>query len=122
MLNVGSNYVALEQLGTGGTGVVWRGKDRTESPVAIKILHPEFSGRRDVVRRFIQERELLTEIDHRHVVRVHDLVYDGGTLAIVMDLVTGGDPAERLHRDGPLPAEPRRAVAPDGPRGRAGAR
>lgn len=113
MLNVGSNYVAQELLGTGGTGAVWRGVDRAGSPVAIKILHPEFSGRRDVVRRFIQERELLTEIDHRHVVRVHDLVYDGGTLAIVMDLVAGGDLAERLHRSGAIPLDQVRSFAAD---------
>lgn len=111
MLNVGSNYVAHELLGTGGTGAVWRGADRAGSPVAIKILHPEFSGRRDVVRRFIQERELLTEIDHRHVVRVHDLVYDGGTLAIIMDLVTGGDLAKRLHRDGAMSLDLTRSIA-----------
>ena len=103
MLNVGSNFVAHTMLGAGGTGDVWRGTDRDENPVAIKILHPEFSSRRDVVRRFIQERELLTEIDHPHVVRVHDLVYDSGTLAIIMDLVDGGDLADLLHRSGALP-------------------
>ncbi|MGP5079935.1 protein kinase domain-containing protein [Brachybacterium alimentarium] len=111
MLNVGSNYIARELLGTGATGDVWRGSDREDAPVAIKILHPEFAGRRDVVHRFIQERELLTEIDHPHVVRVHDLIYDRGTLAIVMDMVTGGDLSALLLREGPLPLERVRTLA-----------
>lgn len=113
MQNVGSNYIAHEKLGTGATGDVWRGTDREGDPVAIKLLHAEFSGRRDVVHRFIQERNLLTDIAHPHVVRVRDLVYDRSLLAIVMDLVDGGDLAHLLHSAGALSLERTRAIAAD---------
>lgn len=113
MQNVGSSYVAQDLLGGGAIGEVWRGTDREGNPVAIKILRAEYSRKRDVVRRFIQERELLTDLDHAHVVTVHDLVYDNSTLAIVMDLIDGGDLAGLLHRTGPLDAERMRMIAAD---------
>lgn len=110
MQKVGSEYTVHELLGSGATGEVWRGTDGHGRPVAVKILRPEYSRRRDVVRRFIQERDLLTEIEHPHVVSVHDLVYDRSTLAIVMDLVEGGDLATVLHREGPMPPDRVRAI------------
>ena len=111
MQKVGSNYIAHELLGSGATGEVWRGTDSEGDPVAVKILRPEFSRKRDVVRRFIQERDLLTDIDHPHVVRVHDLVYDRSLLAIVMDLIEGGDLAALLFRAGPLPQKRVRQIS-----------
>ena len=113
MQKVGSNYVVHELLGSGATGEVWRGADGDSRPVAVKLLRPEFSNRRDVVRRFIQERELLTKIEHPHVVRVHDLVYDRSMLAIVMDLIGGGDLAALLFREGPLSQDRTRSIATD---------
>lgn len=111
MQKVGSNYVVHELLGSGATGEVWRGADGHSRPVAVKLLRPEFSNRRDVVRRFIQERELLTKIEHPHVVQVHDLVYDRSMLAIVMDLIGGGDLAALLFREGPLSQDRTRSIA-----------
>ena len=113
MQKVGSNYVARQLIGTGATGDVWRGVDQDDAPVAIKILHAEYSRRRDVVHRFIQERDLLTEIQHPHVVHVHDLVYDRSTLAIVMDLIGGGDLSLLLVEEGPLGLERTRRIAAD---------
>lgn len=113
MQKVGSNYLAEALIGTGATGDVWRGTDQEGAPVAIKILHAEYSRRRDVIHRFIQERDLLTEIQHPHVVNVHDLVYDRSTLAIVMDLIEGGDLSMLLLEQGPLGLEHTRRISAD---------
>lgn len=88
---LGSRYVVTEALGAGATGRVWRGAERGGGEVAVKVLHPELAGRPDVVARFLRERTLLTAVDHPNVVRVRDLVVEGDTVAVVLDLVDGGD-------------------------------
>ena len=44
-----------------------------------------------MVARFLKERSILTGLRHENLVGVHDLVVEGDTVAIVMDLVRGGD-------------------------------
>ncbi|MGH3730716.1 MAG: serine/threonine-protein kinase, partial [Micromonosporaceae bacterium] len=89
---LGSRYLLDEVIGTGATGRVWRGRRRDDhSPVAVKVLRADFSAEPDSVVRFLRERTTLRALDHPHLVRVHDLVAEGETLAIVMDLVDGED-------------------------------
>jgi serine/threonine-protein kinase len=57
--------------------------------LAIKVLRPELSEDADVVARFVQERTILTRLSSPHVVRIVDLVVEGDTLALVMELVRG---------------------------------
>lgn len=99
---LGSRYRLLERIGRGGMGEVWRGEDHEAHPLAFKLLREELATDPDVVRRFIGERSLLTSVDHPHVVKVHDLVMEGQTLAIVMELVPGGDLRQLLREHGPL--------------------
>jgi serine/threonine-protein kinase len=78
-------------IGRGAMGQVWRGRDAEGHQLAFKVLRPELTEDPKVVQRFIQERSLLTSIRAPNVVSVRDLVVEGETLAIVMDLVEGGD-------------------------------
>jgi Protein kinase domain/Bacterial Ig-like domain (group 2) len=101
---LGSNYVLLEPLGRGGMGRVWRGATRRDGEqVAVKLLNPELATDPEVVSRFLQERGILVGLQHPHLVRVRDLVAEGGTLAIVMDLVDGD---LRRHLLGSAPLAP----------------
>lgn len=89
---LGSRYVLREPIGRGGMGQVFRGSVReTDAPVAVKMLMPELVSDPDIVARFFRERSILLSITHPNVVRVIDLVVEGQTLAIVMELVEGGD-------------------------------
>jgi serine/threonine-protein kinase len=73
-------------------GEVYRGTVRhSGASVAVKVLKAELVADREVVGRFVQERSILTPISHPNVVRVIDLVVEGDTLAIVMELVRGRD-------------------------------
>jgi serine/threonine-protein kinase len=93
----------LEPIGRGGMGRVWKGTVRsTGEAVAVKVLNPELAADPEVVARFLQERGILVGLDHPHLVGVHDLVAEGGTLAIVMDLVQGSDLRRYLGEKGPL--------------------
>lgn len=100
---LGSGYVLLDPLGQGASGRVWRAADHDGNPYAVKVLHEEFTQNLSVVNQFVQERQLLAAIDHPHTVTVHDLVVEGRTLAIVMELVEGPDLRVLLHTRGTLP-------------------
>src|SRR5580704_13699494 len=89
---LGSAYELVEPIGRGAMGQVWRARLRDGGGVvAVKVLKPELLDDGGVVARFLQERAILTGVDDAHVVRVRDLVAEGETLAIVMDLVEGSD-------------------------------
>lgn len=79
-------------------GVVWRGHDRaTEAVYAIKVLLPEYAHDPAAVGRFVRERTALVAFRHPNVVTVHDMIVEGDQLALVMDLLPGGD-VDRLRK------------------------
>jgi hypothetical protein len=89
---LGSKYTIGEQIGRGGMGQVFRGSIReTGAPVAVKLLKPELLSDPDIVARFFRERSILLSTSHPNVARVIDLVVEGQTLAIVMELIDGLD-------------------------------
>jgi serine/threonine protein kinase len=89
---LGSGYVLQELIGRGATGQVWRGVRRADGrAVAVKVLRSELAEDPEAVTRFLRERTTLVGITHPHLVQVRDLVAEGSTLAIVMDLVDGPD-------------------------------
>ena len=96
---LGSQYFLDEQIGRGGMGTVWRGEDRTTgASYAIKVLNQSFGTDPAAVARFVRERTALISFRHPHVVTLHDMIVEGDTLALVMDLIPGGD-LSRLRRD-----------------------
>jgi Protein kinase domain len=88
---LGSSYILEDFIGRGAMGQVWRGRDRDGHQLAFKLLRSELTEDPKVVQRFVQERSILTSIQHPNVVSMRDLVVEGETLAIVMDFVDGGD-------------------------------
>lgn len=101
---LGSSYLLDETLGSGSSGLVWRGHQRGDGrPVAVKVLRPELADDPDAVARFLRERTTLVRLDHPNLVPVLDLVAEGQTLAIVMELVEGQD-LRKVLRSGPLDA------------------
>jgi len=101
--SLGSSYILEDVIGRGAMGQVWRGRDRDGHRLAFKLLRPELAEDPKVVQRFVQERSILTSITHPNVVSMRDLVVEGDTLAIVMDLVEGGDLREMLSGPRTLP-------------------
>ena len=98
--SLGSRYVLHDVLGRGAMGEVFRGTVRESgAPVAVKVLRAELMADREVVSRFVQERSVLTSISHPNVVGVIDLVVEGETLGIVMELVRGRDLRRALAED-----------------------
>jgi predicted ATPase len=87
------------KLGEGGMGVVYRAHDSLlQRPVAVKTLSPALFGE-EGARRFLREAQAVARLQHPSIVAVFDAVEEGGSLAIVMELVEGQTLRELL----PLP-------------------
>ena len=70
----------------------------SEDVIAVKILRPELVDDPVIVTRFLQERDVLCGLNHPNLVKVHDLIVEGGSAAIVMDFVDGPDLRFELNR------------------------
>ena len=102
---LGSRYVIGERLGGGGMGTVYRATRRDGGPDrAVKLLRPELAEDPVVLTRFVQERTLMLTMRNEHLVAVEDMIVDGDTVAIVMELVKGGTLRRYATETGPMAA------------------
>jgi eukaryotic-like serine/threonine-protein kinase len=64
----------LKQIGEGGAGKVYlaRSPEHNE-PIAVKFLKRRFWRRASVLDRFLHEAEVLSALEHPHIVRIHGL-------------------------------------------------
>ena len=86
----GTRYTALEELGQGGMGTVFRARDALlDRDVALKVLRTA-DAPRDLAERLEREAGVLALLEHPGVVPVHDRgVLPDGRAWYVMKLVRG---------------------------------
>jgi len=105
-------YEILEEIGSGGMGMVYRAFDRElEEQVAIKTLRPELLRDPALVERFKSEIRLARHISDKHVVRTHDLGEREGVYYLTMECVEGMTVRELLDTRGRLAVGPTLAIA-----------
>jgi serine/threonine-protein kinase len=98
-------YDVKSILGEGGMGTVWRAKDRTfRRSLAVKMLSEQHQKDADLKRRFLEEAQLMGQLQHPGVPPVHDLgVLPDGRPYFAMKLIKGKTLAallqERESRD-----------------------
>jgi len=104
---IAGRYALLGELGRGGMGVVWRAQDQVIGrQVAIKELHlPDAEGTAVFSERVLREVRTAGRLSDPAVVTVFDVVTDGGTTYIVMELVEAPTLAELVRRYGPMPPQ-----------------
>ncbi|ORC16505.1 hypothetical protein A7979_04085 [Rothia nasimurium] len=100
---LGASYVLVDLAGKGASGQVWTLEHSKKSePLVAKILHPHLAQDSAIVEHFVRERSVLMGLQHNHIVRIHDLVVEGSTLALVMDYFGGGSLRNILNQQGTL--------------------
>ena len=110
-------YEVVEEIGRGAMGVVLRASQISlNRPVAIKVLAPELLGDPDFVARFDREADILSRLNHPHIVSVFDRGRIGTTSFIVMEFVGGPDGQVAstlgdLLKDGAIEVERTRELA-----------
>src|ERR1044071_9155728 len=81
-------YEVTSQLGQGGMGVVFRGRDsRLQRDVALKLLPDHFATDADRLSRFEREAQVLASLNHTNIAQIYGLEQVGDTICIVMELV-----------------------------------
>jgi tRNA A-37 threonylcarbamoyl transferase component Bud32 len=85
------SYKLEDLVGSGAMGRVFKARhQKLNRTVAIKVLHPEYANREDVVQRFFQEARVVNEINHEHIVEVTDFVEEKpGRAYCVMEYLQG---------------------------------
>jgi len=96
-----SHYEILEKLGEGGMGVVWRARDtRLNRTVAIKTLPADKLADEGRKRRFIQEAQAASALNHPNIVTIHEIASEDGTDFLVMEYVDGKTLGQLIPRRG----------------------
>lgn len=100
-------FQIVQKIGTGGMGSVYRAaQPAMNRMVAIKILHPKLTGRKDLASRFRREARAMSQLTHPNTAKV--FMYgelEDGSLYIVMELLEGRNLNQAIRRDGPIPAD-----------------
>ena len=101
---IGDKYEVLSLIGTGGMGSVYKVKDKSLGKFfAIKILNANLIQNAESVRRFKQEAQAASRLDHANLVAVYDYgVGDDSQPFIVMDYVDGISLASIIAKDGAM--------------------
>lgn len=95
------HYQILGVLGAGGMGVVYQARDtRLNRSVAIKVLPADKVSDAERKRRFVQEAQAASALNHPNIVTVHDIGSEGGIDFIVMEYVAGKTLDQSIQRKG----------------------
>ena len=96
-------YKLLDQIGKGGTGVVFLAKHlRLRRRAAIKVL-PSDRSNKESVERFYREARAVAALDHPNIIRAHDVNHEGKSHYLVMEFVAGQSLKEYVEIHGALP-------------------
>ena len=99
-------YELDQEIGRGGMGIVYRARDRRlKRHVAIKLLPPELSFRRDVRSRFLREAETAAQLSHPNIVPIYSVDEVGNLVFFVMACIDGDNLATLVQKRGPLPVD-----------------
>ena len=84
------HYQILEQIGAGGTGVVYRASDnRLKREVAIKVLHEPLGSDAGRLAVFTQEAQTIAALSHPNILTLHDVGTERGLWYAVTELLHG---------------------------------
>jgi len=96
-----SHYEVVEKLGAGGMGDIYKALDpRLNRSVAIKVLSTANSGDPERRRRFIQEAQAASGLNHPNIITIYDIVSQEDTEFMVMEFVAGRTLADLIPAGG----------------------
>jgi serine/threonine protein kinase len=105
-------YELLEVLGQGGMGVVYRARQiKLKRLVAVKMLRNDFHPRPQQMARFWGEAEAVAKLQHPHIIQIYDYGETDNRPWFSMELVEGGNLAQKLAGKPAPPAHAAEIIA-----------
>jgi TolB-like protein/tRNA A-37 threonylcarbamoyl transferase component Bud32 len=96
-------YAIEREIGSGGMATVYLAEDvKHHRKVALKVMRPELAATMGSTR-FLREIETAAQLQHPHILPLHDSGDADGFLYFVMPYVEGDSLRTRLARGGELP-------------------
>src|SRR5579883_3440466 len=96
-----AQYQFLEKLGAGGMGEIYKAQDtRLNRFVAFKVLATGSAGDPERRRRFIQEAQAASALNHPNIITIHDIVSEDDTQFMVMEWVQGKTLVDLIPKGG----------------------
>src|ERR1700742_155550 len=84
------HYQLIDKMGAGGMGEIYKAQDsRLNRLVAVKILSPGLSTDPERQRRFSQEAQAASALNHPNIITLYDIVSEGDMQCIVMEYING---------------------------------
>lgn len=92
-----AHFKIIKRLGYGGMATVYQAEDtRTDTTVALKILHDQYVADAEIVKRFNREADIFYRLQHPHIVPIIDHGSLQGKFYIAMAYMSGGTLFERF--------------------------
>src|SRR5205085_9963905 len=93
-----NHYEVIAQLGAGGMGEVYLAEDiRLRRKVALKLLPAEYTRHADRVRRFEQEAQAASALNHPNIITIYEIGEVDGAHFIATEFIDGQTLRERLQ-------------------------
>jgi serine/threonine protein kinase/DNA-directed RNA polymerase subunit RPC12/RpoP len=97
------NFVLERQLGAGGMGAVYLGKDTTlNRVVAVKVLKPELVTDQKFMATFLREAEITASLNHPNIVQVYAFGQHEGIYYMVVEYISGGSLDDKIAERGQI--------------------
>ena len=92
------HYQIVAPLGKGGMGEVYLASDtKLDRKVALKLLLAQFTNRKDLLRRFIQEAKAASSLNHPNIITIHEIGETNGVHFIATEFIDGQTLKQRMR-------------------------
>jgi len=97
-------YSLERELGRGGMGIVYLGREvALDRPVALKLLPPHLARRPSARRRFLHEARIAAKLSHPNIVPIYAVDEVDDYVFFAMAYIDGETLGERIRQRGPRP-------------------
>ena len=97
------NFLLERQVGIGGMGAVYLGRDVTlNRVVAVKVLKPELVNDNKFMATFLREAEITASLNHPNIVQVYAFGQHDGVYYMVVEYISGGSLDDKIAERGQI--------------------